>query len=725
MSKFKLAFGIHNHQPVGNFESVFEEAHQHAYQPFLQLVKKYPKLRISLHQSGILWNWQEKSHPNYLKLVREMVSSGQLELLTGGFYEPILCAIPERDVIGQIGLLSRYINKNFNVKPTGLWLAERVWEPQLPEVLSQSGVQYLPVDDTHFIYAGFDKSQLTEPYVTESNGHTVTLLPIQERLRYLIPFGTIEELFAELKRQAEKNAAGLAVYADDGEKFGVWPKTHKHCFEDGWLESFFDEIEKNSDWLEVIPLGEAAKRKPIGRAYLPTASYSEMLHWALPAPAFVEYEQFENSLKNSGQFQRFGRFVRGGHWRNFLAKYEESNLMHKKMLHISDRLCQLEKNNPTRSKKIESVRNNLFAGQCNCPYWHGVFGGLYLPHIRQAVYSELIAAETELNAIEKKAGFHVEEIDYDCDGAAEIIAIGEHFSAVFKPSRGGMLQELSLLKHNFNVTDTLSRRREGYHGKLEQVANKEDDCKTVSIHELVKTKEDNLQSFLVYDWYLKRCFIDHFFGENVTFKEFQQNQFKEDGDFVLGPYSSNINKRDRTIELSRNGTLGLSGEPVRLNVTKRFRINGKSETINVEYQIRSLDKTEVPVRFGIENNFSFQAGHADDRYITVNGQRYKDSHLDSSGQHANISSFSMIDEYRHLALAMESDQSCTLWHSPIFTVSLSEGGLEKVYQGTTFVNLFELKLSKLPAKINLTLFAGSLKDLPEQPRVKSAVNITS
>ncbi len=721
MSKFKLAFGIHNHQPVGNFDFVVEQAHWQAYEPFLKLVSKHKNFRLSLHQSGILWNWQKENHPEYLKLVSKMAAGGQLEIMTGGFYEPILSAIPERDVIGQIKLLTKYIGENFGTFPAGLWLTERVWEPHLSEVLSKSGVKYVSVDDAHFIYAGFEKSQLTGPFVTESNGHTVTLLPIQQRLRYLIPFGTIAELFTELKQQAQLNPDGLAVYADDGEKFGVWPETYKHCYEDGWLESFFNEVEKNSDWLEIIPLSEAAARKPVGRAYLPSASYSEMLHWALPEKTFVEYEQFENWLKETGKWDRFGRFVRGGHWRNFLSKYEESNLMHKKMLHISNRIVELDAVSTAKSKAMASIKENLYAGQCNCPYWHGVFGGLYLPHIRQAVYANLIEAEQKLNALGKLTGFSALETDYDCDGSNEILVSNDSFSTVFKPSRGGMLLDLSLLKHNFNLTDTLSRRREGYHLKLESAANQQNDSKSVSIHERVISKEDNLDRFLINDWYLKRCFIVHFFSDNVTFDEFQQNNFKEDGDFVMEPFEAHIDRQGNSLTLTRDGNLWRSPGSIRVQISKTFNFTQKSDFIDVKYVIKCLDNVETKVLFAIENNFNFQAGHAEDRYILVNSIRNKNSFLDATGEYFESQSFAMVDEYRQLAVALEADRAGQIWHLPIFTVSLSEGGFEKVYQGTTFVNLFELMLSKSPISINFKLFAGNLKNLPDRNRLPSAV----
>ena len=183
MNKFKLAFGIHNHQPVGNFQAVFEDAHQKAYLPFLELLDQFKSITLSLHQSGILWRWQERNHPEYFELVGRLVDQGRIELMTGGFYEPILISIPRRDALGQIGKLSDYVTDHFETVPTGLWLTERIWEPHLPDLLTAAGVKYLPIDDTHFIYAGFETDDLTGPFVTENQGEKLTLLPIQKKLR--------------------------------------------------------------------------------------------------------------------------------------------------------------------------------------------------------------------------------------------------------------------------------------------------------------------------------------------------------------------------------------------------------------------------------------------------------------------------------------------------------------------------------------------------------------
>src|SRR5512139_4139428 len=99
--KVQLTLVIHNHQPVGNFDHVFHLACDKAYLPFLSMLQEFPRLRIGLHTSGCLWEWLEAHRPEYGKLVDELLADGQLELLGGGMYEPILPVLPERDAVWQ------------------------------------------------------------------------------------------------------------------------------------------------------------------------------------------------------------------------------------------------------------------------------------------------------------------------------------------------------------------------------------------------------------------------------------------------------------------------------------------------------------------------------------------------------------------------------------------------------------------------------------------------
>jgi len=714
MQKFKLAIGIHNHQPIGNFDSVFEQAHKLAYKPFLELFDQFDKLRMSLHQSGILWVWQGEKDIKYFDLVQKLIYDDRLELMTGGFYEPILPSIPDRDKLGQINMLSRYVYGQFGADTNGLWLTERVWEPHLPKILKQSEIDYLPIDDTHFLYAGLEQDDLKGVFMTEEEGATIKLLPIQKKLRYMIPFKPVEKVIDELKRQAEKNPGGLAVYADDGEKFGVWPKTHMHCYEDGWLEKFFTALSDNSDWLDVITLGQAAMTQPVGRVYLPTASYAEMLHWSLPPKAFAEYEEFEKWLDDTGKLEKYGRFVRGGHWRSFLAKYDEANMMHKRMLMVSNKFDRFVTENPERHDIFDQARHHLYAAQCNCPYWHGVFGGLYLAHIRQAIYNNIIAAENLLTSESEQVS--KTNLDYDGDGKNEIVITTNKFYSIIKPSPGGMMVELDNREAAFSVTDTLTRRREGYHNKLAKAkldGEKSDNGQTESIHDQILTKEKGLEKLVAEDWYLRRCFVDHFLKTDTDIEKFATGEFGDDGDFVLEPYNFTGGGDAGTVRLKRNGHIWRADGIKPLTIIKTYRFGADSDVFSVNYSLTADNDNITGLRFAVENNFNFLAGHADDRYITFGDIRPENSYLDAVNTFTGLRSIILHDDWLKSAVGLMPDREGEFWQVPIFTISLSEGGFEKVYQGTSIVSVFDIELKKgVPLELSFIVFSGKPENIP-------------
>jgi alpha-amylase/alpha-mannosidase (GH57 family) len=275
--KLRFIFGVHNHQPVGNFDFVFEDAYQKAYKPFLDLVGGYPWFKFSLHNSGCLWEWLKDHHPEYLDAVRAMVRTGQVELLGGGFYEPILPAIPERDRQGQIAMMSAFLKEEFGTNPEGAWVAERVWEPGLASTLADAGIRYAALDDAHFKSAGKFGDELDGYYLTDDQGKSLAVFPISQTLRYLVPFRPVDEVIGHLRSLRSDSNEALAILADDGEKFGVWPGTYELAYAQGWLAAFLKALELSRDWLEMSTFSVAMKATPPkGRIYLPTGSYAEM-----------------------------------------------------------------------------------------------------------------------------------------------------------------------------------------------------------------------------------------------------------------------------------------------------------------------------------------------------------------------------------------------------------------------------------------------------------------
>ncbi len=454
MDPVRFVFGVHLHQPVGNFDHVFAEHLRDVYRPLVERLAERRFFPFTLHISGPLLEWLEAHDAPYLDLLGRLAADGQIELLLAGFYEPVLASLPRPDRIEQIGWMREAIRRRFGAQATGLWLTERVWEPDLAGDLADAGVRYVLVDDRHFLVSGFERDALHAPFWTESGGKRVAVFPIDERLRYLIPFKPPASVAAYLR---ELRAAGrpLAVFVDDGEKFGGWPGTKDWVYTRGWLDQFLGAMTGlvESGEVRLTTPGTALDDVPsAGLAYLPTASYREMEGWALPPAAALRLAALERDLGEARVAGPDGALVRGGHWRNFLVKYPEANRMHKKMLALSA-LCR-DRGDPP------AARRAIGRAQCNDAYWHGVFGGLYLPHLREAIWRNLAQAERELRQGEPLA---VEQLDLDCDGALEIWIHASSFSAVVSPHRGGAVEEYTLFHPGVNYADVLTRRREVYH----------------------------------------------------------------------------------------------------------------------------------------------------------------------------------------------------------------------------------------------------------------------
>ena len=693
MGKIKFIFGIHNHQPIGNFDFVFEDAYQKSYLPFLKILEKHPKIRISLHFTGILLDWLEQHHPELLALVRKLRENRQLELMSGGYYEPILTVIPYRDRINQIKKLTQRVKELFDYDASGMWLAERIWEPTLPSSLYDAGIKYTVVDDTHFKYAGLRDNDLDGYFMSEDLGKSVSLFPISKQLRYTIPFQEPQATINELRKMSSDSEDRILVFADDGEKFGVWPETYKHVYENKWLDNFFSTIEENLDWIEMITFDEAIMQvKPKSNIYLPTASYAEMMHWSLFKETYKAYENFEHYLQDHNMYDDVGIFVRGGFWRNFMTKYPEINVMHKKMLRVSDKLASVN------DKNLNNALDALMAAQCNCPYWHGVFGGLYLSHLRQAIFGNLIKAEKLIGSKYPKTVIDLEITDFDKDGYDEILVESPVHNAYFKPNTGAAMFLYDFKASEKNLLDTMTRREEGYHEKLHhaQIAGQDNIDSAASIHDLVIAKEPGLEKYLIYDDYERKSFIDHILDDNVSIDSFYQHSYEEKGDFYKGIYNlDKTNKAKDKISLffSRSGNIKQGEQSLPLKIEKIIDIHKTNELINTRYILTNLSYSPIKFKFAVECNYGLQAGHAHDRYYYNSAGKLDNAFLDSVGE-TNDDFIGLKDEYMKIDIQLKGKDLHRIWRVPVETISLSEAGFERVYQSSCVLLIWDISLDK-------------------------------
>jgi len=683
--RVRLVLAIHNHQPIGNFDGVFEAAFQDSYSPFLEIIKEYPEIPISLHTSGSLLEWLVKHHPEYIDEVRMLVERGQVEIIGGPFYEPILACIPRRDRVGQISAYSRYLEQIFGARVRGMWVPERVWEQSFTDDILSSGIEYTILDDYHFRCSGLSEDELHGYFLTEDEGKLLKVFPGSEKLRYTIPFADPQETIDYLGSIADRFSNPVVTFGDDGEKFGTWPGTKDHVYRDGWLRRMLDALKQNADWLKVCTLSEAVDHvAPVGKVYLSDASYREMTEWALPTQAQKKYQELKHSKEDEPDWSDLQQFMRGGFWRNFRVKYPESNEMYSRMLQVSRRLETAAAHSDASShrERLAAARTALYRAQCNCPYWHGAFGGLYLPHLRNAIFEQLITADNILDSIQQPSTRWVEisADDFDLDARKEIRISGDRLIAYLNPAQGGHLYELDVRNTGLNLLSTLNRRPEPYHDTVREIGQRQDngDESVASIHDMVHFKQPDLDKKLDYDNWPRKSLVDHFLQPGLQLETFQQGG-GDVGDFVTGVYESRLRRSNSRVEtvMSRTGHVG----PYEVQVGKTVSLDVESGgTLLIQYVLENLP-SGMPIHFGVEFNFAGMAAGASDRYFyDASGQQL--GQLESVNNLENIERIGLVDEWLGVDVSLNTSQPGGVWTFPIQTISQSEGGFELVHQSS-------------------------------------------
>jgi hypothetical protein len=649
--KTDLLFGIHCHQPVDNFDKVIYEIIKKSYKPFFQTLKQYPQFKCSVHFSGWLFQFIKDKEPELFSLIKEL--SPQIEFFTGGFYEPILASIPSCDRISQINMLSNFIEENFNQKPKGLWLTERIWDDSIIDDLKKCAIDYVIVDDYHLIASGFNKSKLNGYFLTEDSNNKIALFPINKDLRYIIPFASIENSMNKLRDFANEDGKNAAIIFDDGEKFGVWPKTYEKVYEKKWLENFFQKCIEDEK-INVTTFSEFYnKNKAISLAYIPTVSYHEMGEWSTLPNISKEY------LELVHQHMDKEYLIRGGIWKNFFIKYDESNWIHKRALELSK--------TPNQS---EEFKDYLFRIQCNDVLWHGVFGGIYLPNLRDNAYKYIIKCE---NILAVKNGY--KKYDINIDSYDEYKFYTPLLIVIIDPKTGGQIVEFDLRKSLFNLQNTLTRYHENYHDKIKKIEKKDSDDiiesyekaddEIATIHNddnLLSTTED-IELFK--DWYIKKSAIDHITDKKLNKENFKSCTFKEYGDFANQTFDV-LDVTDNSIKLKRDGGI-YKEEKKNTTLTKYFQF--ENSKIESEIEIKSEEKSIM--NYLLEFNLHFQ----DYDVLTVNGHNIEDA------LHFENSQLTILDQSINKTISFHFDQCLDIYVYPVKSVSQSESGVDYTIQG--------------------------------------------
>ena len=687
-----LALTLHNHQPVGNFGWVIEETHRRAYLPMLDALERHPSVRLGLHYTGPLLEWLLAEHGDVIDRLHALAARDQVEILGGGYFEPVLAALPERDRIAQLVRMADEVERLFGRRPRTAWLAERVWEPDLPTSLVAAGYAATIVDDAHFRAAGIPEDAMWGPYTTEDQGRLVTLFGTEQGLRYRIPFRQVDDVIAYLWDHATEDGERVGTMGDDGEKFGAWPSTWKHCWgEERWVERFFEALEANAGWLTTVtPSTWLAGNRPLGRVYVPVGSYAEMGEWAL-APD--ESRAFHETLeRDRAEGRPEARWLRGASWRNFQVKYREINDLHKRMLRVSAKVGAM----PAADARSAAL-DDLHRGQSNDVYWHGLFGGIYLPHLRLATVAHLIGAEDAADAALGTTE-RAERADLDLDGREEVLLANAGQVVTVDIDEGAGIGDWDVRAARHALTSVLRRRPEAYHDALRRADQARanpgttDGVALSSIHDIVRSKESGLVDRLRYDDHERRSGLVRFLPTDATAAAYGAGEIADVGT-ALAAVHEVVELGPGRLVVRAPAVVHTPDGDRSVGIVKVVELGGDRDHPTLELRVTVRNESDGPVRgrLGLEWATTMLGGGGNpSAWYEVAGRRR--AH-DSIGTAVGCTSIMQGNDWLGVTVETIPSPAADAWWAPIETVSNSEDGFERVYQGSSLLLSWPLDLA--------------------------------
>jgi len=393
-------------------------------------------------------------------------------------------------------------------------------------------------------------------------------------------------------------------------------------------------------------------------------------------------------------------FLRGSFWRTFLTKYSEANLLHKKMLNVSAKYHRLAKEVrrglPLR-RAVDQAGVHLLRAQCNDAYWHGVFGGLYAPHLRAALWRELVKAEKLADAADHGVPSYAEvfTLDFDADGREEMYHVSESYAALTKPWDGGTMVALDFRVSDVTLINSIQRRPEAYHDRLRQAGPAQQQAAEVaSIHDMTRVKEAGLDRFLRYDLWARNSFRLYLFPPWKKCEDYAELRLEESPAFAGGEYAVAAGTPERLELLFQAPFTARAAlkppEGKLLHVSKTFLFSRTGKGFEIACHLALSNHTGEPLRIyaGLETVFNLLAPDAADRYFEWNGTRQP---LRWAGTVPGAE-LRLVDEWQNVSITLTAGNGREFWIAPIETVTESEEGFERVYQGSQILPVWPLEL---------------------------------
>lgn len=636
--------------------------------PIIQRLRQSSQLKCGIHLSARLMHWLVRRQPERWAELQQLVKTRRLELFGGGFYDPILAAIPEHDAAGQLQLTANFFREQFGESPAGAWLVGRAWDPALPGLFSRAGISYTLVDEKNFLAARLERDELDGYYMAERDGFALAVFPILAQLQRKLPEGDRAGIVQQFRQFMDRHQERKALLAFDD------LATREDAQR---IVDLMDACQQENHWIKMRTCAEMMDRDdPVSRVYLPSITHPFGL---------------DDTLQGLG-------------WTRFLVQYPEINNLHKRMLMTSYRVQRMRggvreaarrgqnpKEQESRRARLERACTQLWQAQTNVAYWHGEQLGCYDPWIRHQTSGNLLTAGRLANQVLDQAhdGPIVRSLDLDCDGNPELVVKTKPIGAVISPSRGGCLTALDLSERDLALGEVIRRYEEPCHlavtdTDLQLVHG--DRTMDMSGMPVIPAEQATRLGF---DATGRHSFVDYLLDANTTLQSWCKGCFRDSGGFAGHPYQVMTHKKklgenEHGVLLGRNGTIEEAGRSSLVRIEKSYIFSTAHPRLRASYRLINRYFEPARVWFGTEFNLALPGGPSA-RYDAVCSTGDVSGAIDHPIELQHVGYLELLDEEADLVICFYMDDPMDLWLTPIETVHRFGDQYHHIHQGVSLL----------------------------------------
>lgn len=660
MKSVYFSFILNSSQLTSMQSDVFENDYQNVYKPLIKFLYKHSNVKMSFFFNGPQFQFFKRKHPEFIKILQELISTKQVEVLGGGFYDPVFPLLFPMDRTGQIDMLSSEIRSSTGKRPRGVTLSGSSWDLSLVTSFSTCGIEYVLLDESLFYK---DKIVYIPFYMTDK-GKGIDIIPVVNSCKPFSEVKPVDYLISTTNKinSMLKKSSLYKNLQEDVNPCVTLQFTHeeiKDLLDSKWLEGFSEKCE-DLNCVSITPYQykkHCSERIPI---FLSSGIDKNIAQWAIEP-----YSSVKSDLCRITTIY------------DFLQIYPQSRALYDRMLYVSLLV------NQCHGDKIRkrAAREKLWEAQ-NCDGFICTSKGAFVnSSYRQRAYKYLIEAEKILREC-CKFSESMTSFDYNGDGVKEYVCRMENYFAVVSP-KGGTVKEFDVMKSSGNYADNLSRIQEF------------DGCD---------------------DGYERGLFVDHIFTPS-EYENYLENKPCGNGIFSRVKYSElKISEQHREIQLSASA---LFNKKQKIYLRKKYIIN--SSGMMIQYILKNESDSVLNAKFAVESsfaqtNFTATDFNAYNLEIITDGQKHEidtkvsSKELKENGKISDVAGFQLTDTDNGVSFTFEPNECCDLSFVPIIFNRPEYMTGEIVPAGMTFANtmVWDINLEpnmEMEKTINFSVFS--------------------